>query len=200
MKKVYVLLVALLTASYTHAQVSFGIRAGLNFTNVYNNMGSTTVKPGFQAGVVADIAFNEILSFQPGLQFSQMGYKVKVDNGVNPYYTGAYDFFTTWNYLQIPINLQARFGGFFVQAGPYLGYGIGVRNTIKCDGGARQSQSVSFDYMELKSIDLGIGGGIGYQFGPLQAALNTQSSLINIDDYSMKNFGLALTIAYFFGK
>ena len=193
-KKLFFLLAVLLTAScYVHAQVSFGVRAGLNLSNwMDDDYNTLTFKPGFQAGVVADIAFNEFLSLQPGLQFSQMGAQEKEDGDA---------VIMTLNYLQFPVNLQVKLGDFFVQAGPYLGYGLNVKGTIK-SGGIKVSASESFDDSGLKSIDLGMGAGFGYQFGPMQAALSTQFGLSNIsDEYSdIKNLGVALTLTYFFGK
>ena len=194
MKRVFFLLIAVLTVSYAHAQVSIGVRAGLNLTNLYSDDDYATFKPGFQAGVVADFAFHDNFSLQPGLQFSQMGAQSKEDGDVSR---------VTLNYIQLPVNFQAKFGDFFVQAGPYLGYGVNVNLSYKSEG-IKASTSKSFKDFGVKPLDVGFGGGIGYQFGPIQAALNTQYSLISINDndsnYTIKNLGLALTATYFFGK
>ena len=191
MKKVCFLLIAVLTASYAQAQLSIGVRAGLNYTNLIGDTDGVSFKPGFQVGAVLNGARNEVFSLETGILFSQMGTQAKEDGGT---YT------LTLNYLEIPVNAKFRFENFILQTGPYIGYGIQVRETEKY-GGMKVSESASFEDSEFKSMDLGIGAGVGYQFGPVQAALNAKISALNIVDNgggSLRNFGVTLTATYFF--
>ena len=189
MKRVLILLIAVISVSSVHAQVRFGIRTGLNVTNLYSDDEFATFKTGFQVGVVTNIAFNRFLSLQPGFHFAQMG--AQKDNDIS----------MTLNYIQIPVNLQAKFGGFFLQTGPYLGYGIDVDTSRKSNNGTTTKTS-SFEDVGAEPIDLGMGAGLGGQIGPVQMAFNTQYSLVSINkgSYPIKNLGLAFTVTYFFGR
>jgi len=191
-KRLVFLLVAVLTAGYAQAQVNFGARAGLNLSTWIGDGDVAKFKPGFQIGAVADIAFKGIFVFQPGLLFSQMGCQEKDDGDT---------YKINLNYIQIPLHVNTEVGGISLQAGPYLGFGLGTKTTIKTEG-VEVSASSSFDEAGLKSFDFGFGVGINYPIGPIQAALNTQIGLARIsDDFSkIRNWGLSLTATYFFGK
>ena len=191
-KKVFFLVVVVLTAScYANAQVSIGVRAGANLTNLIGDTDGATLKPGFQVGAVFNGARNDVFSLETGILFSQMGTQAKEDGE---------KLILTLNYLEIPINAKFRFENFILQAGPYFGYGLRVRGTEKYDG-RKESESASFKDSGFKSTDFGIGAGVGYRFGPIQAALNAKISAFSIVDNgsgSARNFGVALTATYYF--
>ena len=140
-KKIFILLVVVLaTSCYAHAQVKFGVSAGVNLANFMNEDDRVLkFKPGFQVGVVADIALNDFLSLKPESQFSQMGGKEKEDDE---------SVILNLNYLQIPVNLQANFESFFVQSMPYLGYGPNKKTTNKADS-ENMSTTKGFYYLNL---------------------------------------------------
>ena len=206
-----VLLVAVLTASYAQAQITFGARAGFNLTNLYQedkdgNMKGLDWKPGFQIGLVADYLLLGDLSIQPGILFatqgaksetSMSGYKAKVTFNLN--------------YIQIPINLQYKLDldnkKLLVQAGPYLGYGIGGKLKVEVSEGGisiNNSEKIKFgssDDDDFKAFDFGLGLGVGLQIGNLQAVLGYNLGLVKLNpDVNAKNIGLALTLTYFLGK
>ena len=192
-KKVLFLLIAVLTAGYAQAQFSIGARAGVNLTNLIGGRDTEMFKPGFQIGAVFNGARNDVFSFESALLFSQMGSQAKEDD---------YTFSLTLNYFELPLNAKFRFDNFFVQAGPYLGYGLRAIFAEK-DDGVKYSESCSFEDCRFRSMDFGIGAGIGYQFGPVQAALNAKigAFTLNNDDSlfsGVRNFGVALTATYFF--
>ena len=223
------LLAVVLTTSYVSAQLTFGPRAGFNFTNMLNEFDGQKPpkefrdksKSGFQIGAVADYEFSTAMSIQSGLLFAQQGYKV--GSG----YSGPKTI-VNLNYLQIPINVQLKFplGGIdlLVQTGPYLGFGINGKYKYWNENGKRMSNEdiekwfgeipkVSFGNEfgkdHLKSFDLGIGFGAGLQFGNIQAGLGYNMGVRNLSiqspikhsiDALLKNNGLALTITYLFGN
>jgi len=207
-KFLIVLLVAVLTASYAQAQLTFGARAGLNLTNVYKNvdgeMKGLDWKPGFQIGVVAEYAILEDLFFQPGILFSQQGFKSETSSG-----SANVKVTCNLNYIQIPLNLQYRneSGSLYLQAGPYFGYGIGGKMKMEASSGGTSlslSEKIKFgngDDADFKALDFGLGVGAGLQLGNLQAGLGLNYGLANLGtDVKVKNLGLALTATYMFGK
>jgi len=198
-KKVLFLLIAVLTASYAQAQVlSIGPRAGVNLTNLIGDVEingrkmETKFKPGFQVGAVLNGARNDVFSLEGGFMFSQMGAEAKGDGETH---------ILTLNYFDMSLNAKFRVENFFIQAGPYVDFGLRVRETEKYDG-KKNSESNSFNDRGFRDKDFGIGAGVGYQFGPVQAALNAKIGALSIFNNSTlsgaRNFGVALTATYFF--
>jgi len=220
------LLTVVLTTSYVSAQLTFGTRAGFNYTNMTykydgNKQDINKFKSGFQIGVVADYKISEVLSIQPGFLFAQQGYKSTI---FTPNST------VNLNYLQVPINAQFKFPlgriDLLIQTGPYLGFAINGKFKYWDENGKKMSDE---DYKELtghevpkisfgndwgkdtmKSFDFGIGFGAGLQFGNIQAGLGYNIGLRDLTVHkkkdtitqlmSLKNKGLALTITYLFGN
>ena len=205
MKKVLaVLAVAVLTAGLAHAQITFGARGGINFSNMKMESEGISIspkmKPGVQLGVVAEYALSESLFLQPGFLFAQQGMKMDADGETAK---------VTLNYIQIPVNFQFKTevsGGtiLLLQAGPYGG--IGINGKWKY---GKESEDVEFgngDNADFKTFDFGLGLGAGIEFGGnMQLGIGYNLGLANLDTsgsskYSVKNNGLAFTFTYFFNK
>lgn len=103
-------LVFLLVVKASIAQVSYGIKGGLNFSNVYSTGLNTNFKQGFHAGVYGKINL-VILAVQPEILFSQRGY---VEQNVKD---------VTLNYIDIPVMLKLKiFPMITIDAGPQFSY------------------------------------------------------------------------------
>ena len=213
--------VVILIAGYAHAQINFGVRAGLNLTNMKMSTDELSIegkmKPGIQLGVVGELEITEFLAIQPGLLLSQQGYKNEIPFGiVGTYYKQT----VTLNYIQIPVNaiFKLDFGTVTLlgQAGPYVGFGINGKVKTKIP---EEQRSISFgseddDYM--KTIDFGFGIGTGVQSGPFRAGIGYNFGLAKIaktTDFDggcviglprskekAKNNGFVITLTYLFGK
>lgn len=213
-KKIYtVLLAVVLTAGYTQAQFTIGVRAGFNLTNWQNLVGDGgKFKPGFQAGVVGECAISEAFAIQPGILYAMQGYKYEGSK----YEGGGVNWKTeetfTLNYIQVPINAQYKLylGSIklLLQAGPYIGYAIDGKNKVvdKINGETHESSSkvkLGSGKDKLKPFDFGLGAGAGVQFGNFQAAFGYNHGLMNLsnqDEYTFKNNGFAVTLTYLFRK
>ncbi len=123
--------------------VSLGIRTGFNFSHMYatydyfyiSGSGSYNSTPGFQAGLVLDIAPSSWFHIQPGVMYIQKGAE---DN---------YGTVATLHNIEIPFLLSFKIYALRLNAGPYLGI---------CLGG---------DYIECGDLDVGISTGIGFDIG-----------------------------------
>jgi len=87
--------------------VKFGIRAGMNLSNIsksgdYNDL-TTGSKTGFNAGVFAEIPLVTVLSIQPEVQFSQKGFK---SNGT--FLTNPYEYKQTINFIEVPLLVKIK--------------------------------------------------------------------------------------------
>ena len=199
MKKVFIVfLAAVLTASYAQAQeMTYGVRAGFNLTNMWGGDGlDTKMKPGFQIGIVADYDIMEDFAFQMGLLFATQGFKTEADED-------DFSLTTNLNYLQIPMNAQYKLdlGGakLLLQAGPYLGYGLGGKMTGKV-GSKSVSENIKFGDDGFNAFDFGLGFGAGLQFNNVQVGLGYNLGLAKFSADGFRNNGLAVTLTYLLGK
>lgn len=192
-KLIYVIGI-LFFAQIANAQ-TFGIKGGVNFANVTISGGGVSMSPtgitGFHLGLVADFKLQEKLSFNTGLLYSLKGFKMP----------GTTD---KINYLEIPLNLAYKFSisetsDFFVQAGPYLAYGLS--GTDKTDGVSTDIFSDGY----AKRLDYGLGFGGGVQFGSIVTSINYELGLADLNDDSttsekLKTKTFQISVAYMFGK
>ncbi len=184
-------IVAMFLAGVMQAQhVNIGIKAGLNLYNIKNNNDvEYDMKPGLHAGLLGHIHITKSFAVQPELLFSAQGAK---------YTTGGVVTKFNLNYLNVPILLQYMFdNGFRLEAGPQVGFLL----TAKADNGTTKADIKS----DLKTLDVGLGLGLGYIHVPsgfgVDARYNLGLSNINDDDNSVvksTNRGFQVGVFYQF--
>jgi len=108
-------------SSDTRSNLQFGLKAGINSSNVYDAQGDQFVansKIGFAAGAFATIPFGSLLGFQPEILFSQKGFKS------TGYLLGsAYDLTRTTSYIDIPLLFAVKPTTFItILLGPQYSY------------------------------------------------------------------------------
>lgn len=150
MKKTF-LLFALMAgaASATQAQgIRYGIKGGASLTNFSGESSDFwSHKYSFHAGVLANFAFNDMISVQPEVQYSQKGAKVS-SNG---------DYHLNLNYIDVPVLVKVATGatGLFFEAGPQIGF---LASSKIKDG------STSADFKDYThKVDFGYAAGLGFQ-------------------------------------
>ena len=144
MKKIILGLLAAASLSFTsQAQnLSFIVQAGYQGAKL-TSFDAQELANGFRIGAALDWQFVDLglveLSLQPGVNFSQKGATLfgTLQNGGsifqlanNPSIENAINAAMKMNYIDIPVLVNARFavpviGNLFVQAGPYVAFGIG---------------------------------------------------------------------------
>jgi hypothetical protein len=117
--------------------VRFGIKAGLNYSNLtINNAGAVNDKKGiagWHAGVLVDIPLLPLLSVQPGLLITQKGSKFTVGDNSGATYN---EVTTRPLYLEMPVNVLLKIPlpnkvKIFAGAGPYIAAGITGKNAME---------------------------------------------------------------------
>lgn len=98
-------------------------------------------------------------------------------------------------YVQMPVHLNFKTGGFFAAAGPYLG--IGLFGTSKIKG--FKPEDISFgngEFNDYSSLDFGLGTEIGYTFGSLRASAGFDWGLANTipDGLQETDFAIRKTV------
>lgn len=191
--------------SIAQAQVSFGVKTGLNLAQEsFQNFGiaapDVKLTPSFMVGGIVEFGFTDLLALQTGLEFTGKGFAYDDGSGAtyNPFY------------LQVPVHLKFQYNGFIASAGPYVGMGVlgsydnrltGINNVEISYG-----NDISDDYTRL---DYGIGVRLGYQlpFGlffitsyELGLANNLPKDYRDTYDGKTSHQVLGVAIGYMFGQ
>jgi hypothetical protein len=102
-------------------RITFGAKAGLNISNIYDSEGNTysaDAKTGFAAGGFLNIPIGGFFGIQPEMMFSQKGYQTSGSVLGLDYSTSR-----TSNYLDIPILLAIKpLGLVTLLVGPQYSY------------------------------------------------------------------------------
>jgi hypothetical protein len=187
------------TTAIAQSKTTFGIRAGVNFQNLngkdeFGDNLDYKLKPGFNAGVNAEIPVGIDFYLQPGLLFSTKGAKANVgDSKIN------------LSYLELPVNFiykpELGQGRMLLGFGPYASYAIG--GTTK-----NPDSDIEFGDQpdELKRFDAGANLLAGYEFSnKLSFQLNAGLGLLSLNNResgdnksTLKNTGFGVSLGYRF--
>lgn len=146
------------------AQVQLGVRAGANFSNVVakdedGNKMSTSLLPGFHAGITADLALADEFYLQPALLFNTKGYQYKESESSVTVALNQHPY-----YLELPVNFIYKpalgNGHLLLGAGPYIAYGVGGRWKLKAESGSSTlTRTGSLEFKNDYSLDSSLFGG-----------------------------------------
>lgn len=198
---------AVTTAAFS--QISFGVKAGLNLANVtIKGDGTEEFNPKilttFQVGGLVDIGLTEAFAIETGLSLQGKGFRLQEDLlGETLKSTGSL------YYLQVPAHFLYRGNGFFVGAGPFVGFGIAGKAKSSY-GGQSESDDIVFGNGaddDVSPLDFGIGVQAGVKFGSIRIGAGYDLGLSDTtpkdareDGYSTKNNVINVFVAYMFGK
>lgn len=219
-RKLFFSIIGILMINSLHAQVTYGIRTGVNFAkwqgddlqiiedllDKTDGYLVTKGKKGWHVGGYVNIPISETFSFEPGLAYSKKGYSIKGDFqipalkyfGIN---IGAQ---VQSHYIDIPLVMKANVvKGLHVYAGPQVSYL--VRSSLNAKLGVLGISifNKGFGITErFNKVDMGLTGGIGYQF---DNGLNIQagydyglSKLDKNDNYEAYNRVVKVSVGYSF--
>lgn len=192
MKKYVLSAVLLIAASITaSAQVSLGVKGGVNFSKINSDNFSQSTKTGYQAGLFA--RFGGGLYLQPEVYLSSTGGKFNSTSG-----TGNYSGDVKFTNLNVPLLLGTSFGeknlNFRIMAGPIY--------TAILD--KKQSYSANFnaayaDFGNYKNSTLGYQAGAGVDIGAITVDLRYEGDLTDIDrNYGQRQHLWALSVGFKF--
>lgn len=212
MKKVAFTILAIIftvNMSAQYSRLTLGIKGGVNVSNSsqdYDDI-DKSAKIGFTIGSFVEYNLLEGFYVQSGLYFTTKGTKYKgLENS------------TGWNqtinqmYIQVPVTGAYKFyltnsTLVYINAGPYIGYGVGGKSTIKSKASEKEDiESDTFGDDGLKEFDFGITVGVGAEFGKMVVGINCDLGLTDIsrkdpgstEKLDYKNRSSALTVGYKF--
>lgn len=160
--------VAMLLAGAAQAQVSYGLRAGVNLGKISNFGESQSNNTSFNVTGYADLPVAPNLSIQPGLSLQGKGTKFETGNATN----GGSASVNTMS-LEIPVNAvyyipTGYTGSIFLGAGPYAGLNLsGKFKGSTTIGGVETSGDRDIEFGndgDMKRFDAGVNFLAGYRF------------------------------------
>lgn len=149
------------TAAESSLKAKFGVKAGLNLSNMYvDDVKDENVKAGFNAGVFAKLPVARGFSIQPELIYSNKGAKLTYDLPI----VGDGEYRFNLHYVELPvmavINVVKNFN---IHAGPYISY-LAAANVTRIDDDNDVSEVSDLKAENFNRIDYGLAGGLGLDF------------------------------------
>ena len=236
--KTFIISALTISSLQVQGQVKFGAKAGLNINSVGHSSKDSeqeketksliNSKAGYHFGAFIDYNFSDVLSIRPELLFSSKGYSIDIEKIYEDVKPKGY-WRTTYNYLEIPINVAYKINDLQIFAGPYIAFGLGGREKrkIEFDGETLEEKTKlkpkfgklndddfedesEDDYDYFKAFDFGLNLGVGYAFGPISVNAAYSLGLGNVitkyegdedtDKEKFSNRVFSLSLAYTFGE
>ncbi|HMI04656.1 MAG TPA: porin family protein [Pedobacter sp.] len=218
------LIVLIFTFNIANAQTKFGIRSGLNISNVTDksengDKQNTKSLSGLLIGLTADVHLADNFYIQPALQYARKGFKQERGG-----FGSATNLRVKADYLELPVNFLYKpklgMGRLLLGAGPYVAYGTGgswksdtdiIIGDIVSKGNGnvafRNDASVRNDseYNYGRPFDYGFNATVGYEFREcLSLQITGTAGIANLVPHfngyqpggSLRNRGLGISIGY----
>lgn len=148
--------------SDTRGEFHVGLKAGMNYSNVYDSQGEDFVadaKAGFVAGAFLTIPIGSFIGVQPEVLFSQKGFKGKGTLLGSPYQVTR-----TTNYIDIPLMLAIKPASrVTLLVGPQFSFLLKQKDDFT-SGIFNTSQVQEFENDNLRKNTLGVLGGADFNF------------------------------------
>ena len=147
------------TSTETGLVGKFGLKGGLNFTNMYiDKVGDDKMKVGWHAGVFAKFPLAKGVSLQPELLYSNKGSKLNYTDQL----IGAGEYRFNLNYWELPVLLSFNIAeNFHINAGPYIAY-LSKADITDINDNGTVDQLVKLNEDSFKRWDAGAAAGIGF--------------------------------------
>ena len=169
MKKV-ILMIAFVAISVTNSNaqttsktdnrdvVSFGFKAGTNYSNVYDEQGNDFVadsKFGLAAGGFVSIPFGKLIGIQPEILFSQKGFK-----STGTYLGSTYSMTRTTDFIDVPLLFAVKpISEVTLLFGPQFSYLLEQRDEFT-GGNISSTQQQEFDNNDVTKNIMALTGGV----------------------------------------
>lgn len=160
----------------------FGIKGGLNFTNMYiDKVGDDKMKVGWHAGIFTKFPLGTGVSLQPELLYSNKGSKLNYTDQL----IGAGEYRFNLNYLELPVLLTFNIAeNFHINAGPYVGY-LMKANVTDINNDGTVDELLALDEESFKRWDFGAAAGLGFDIEKFTIGARYNLGLTKINNSSI---------------
>ncbi len=188
-------LIALLCVAVgASAQLSFGVKAGLNMSNI-TDFENSEMKIGYKIGPTVEYAFAPNMAIQSGVLLSSLGTKEKDGDGS-----------IDANYLQIPISFAYKYAiapdtKIYGNVGPYFGFGIFGKSKFYNELTDKYEKEDTFGDNGMENFDCGLTFGVGMEVTKFNFGLNYDLGLTKVYDVSgssSRNSNFWISVGYNF--
>jgi hypothetical protein len=137
----------------------FGIKGGLNFSNMYiDKVGDEKMRLGWHLGVFSKFPLTKGVSLQPELLYTTKGSKLNYTDEL----IGAGEYRFNLNYFELPVLLSFNLGEqFHINLGPYLAY-LTKADVTDINNNGTVEYLVNLDENSFKRWDWGAAAGLGF--------------------------------------
>jgi outer membrane immunogenic protein len=185
MKKKLLFTIAVISAINIHAQIQFGVKGGLNLSNLIQSSPVPEVaynlKEGFNAGAFLNVPLSKHFGLQPEILYSGQGAKVN---------TNFENATSRLQYLSIPVLLRYNVSSsVFAEIGPQAGFLLSARKKVHSTNYVTENPGDPLvdqpgDNINIKSyyksVDFSGVIGLGYHFTHrIGAAVAYKLSILN---------------------
>lgn len=156
----------LVSAIPTSAQTTFGIRAGLNASNIaFDNLPERSEKLGFHVGLFGELPLSPgFMSLQPELNYSQKGTAYEVLNDRQS---------LNLNYVDFHLPLAFKLSTVDLQVGPFASYMIS-----KPDFTVFDENRIVVD--AFNPFDAGLSAGLNFNINKVLLGVRYNQGFVNL--------------------
>ena len=182
----------------------FGLKAGANYSNVYNTQSeefTANGKLGFAGGATFHIPLGRIFGIQPEILFSQRGFK-----GKGSLLGNDYSFKRTSTFLDIPLQLAVKPSkNITIVAGPQYSFLLKQKDKFESTLFSSEQEEV-FDNDNIRRNILGFVAGVDVNIKHFVVGARAGLDFIrnngdgSSDTPQYKNAWVQLTVGYLFYK
>lgn len=164
----FLMTLSFMTVTFTalHGQNRFGIRGGLNVSNIsYDKLPNKSERLGYHLGVFADLpVISDFMSIQPELSYSVKG--------------TAYDFLNerrilSMDYVDLFLPVAFKLSSIDIQVGPFASFLISTP-----DYTYYEDNSILID--AFKKYDVGLTAGLSYNFRNFLIGIRYNQGFVDI--------------------
>jgi hypothetical protein len=201
----------------TPSKVHFGFRVGAGlgkvasekFISTVTNFDAQRLKytTSFGLGIISEINLKDNFALQ-----AELGYALRGSVGENTFGSSAAGMVVsevtgTYNIIELPVLAKLKFNGLYLMAGPQMQYLLSANKlNIPASPNNFYLGDGSTIITDVSSFKIGVGGGIGYQFGKMFAEARGSwmpSKTINSSIYGNSlvldsNISFGVNLGYFF--
>jgi len=157
------------TTTDNRGAVSFGLKAGTNYSNVYDEQGNDFVadsKFGFVGGAFVAIPFGKFIGIQPEILYSQKGFKSS-----GTFLGNTYSMIRTTDFIDVPLLFAIKpINEVTILFGPQFSYLLKQKDEFT-GGTINSTQQQDFDNNNIRKNIMGLTGGADLNFGNLVVGL-----------------------------
>lgn len=154
-----------------------GIKAGANYSNVYDSKGeqfNADGKIGFAGGAFLEIPITNLVGIRPEILYSQKGFKA-----TGQYLTLPYSFTRTTDNIDIPILLTIKPSTMFnLVVGPQFSF-LSKQTDVFASSVLSSQQQQDFSNTNYRKNLMSITAGLGFNMGPVLFEVRANYDLQN---------------------